>query len=54
MDNKCSRCGGNHFNLECMYFNIKNKSNTKQEKCSRCLGKHQNLSCLYYRQSEEK
>ena len=20
MDSKCSRCGGNHFNLSCLYY----------------------------------
>lgn len=40
----CSRCKGDHPNLDCLYHNIKNDNKLK---CSRCGGEHYELSCVY-------
>ena len=42
----CSRCKGDHPNLECMYKNVK-KINIL--KCCRCGGNHVDFYCIYYR-----
>ena len=42
----CSRCKGDHPNLDCMYRNVK-KENILI--CSRCGGNHVDFYCMYYR-----
>ena len=45
----CSRCKGDHPNLECMYKNVK-KINIL--KCCRCGGNHVDFYCMYYRSTK--
>ena len=42
----CSRCKGDHPNLDCMYKDLKKKDIAR---CSKCGGDHFDLSCIYFK-----
>ena len=42
----CSRCKGDHPNLDCMYRNVKKETILR---CSRCGGEHPDFYCMYFK-----
>jgi hypothetical protein len=46
----CSRCRGEHPNLDCMFKDINKKDN---DKCSRCGGDHFDLTCVYFTKGQD-